>query len=170
MAKPKKSELLQNCPCASGIVFENCCQPKLLGLEKAKTAEELMRARYSAFATGNIDFIMQTHHPEKVKEIDRQAIKDWSEKSQWLGLEMVRTEKGTAKDDEGIVEFIANYIQEGKTYNHHEISLFKKIDDNWYFFDIYKNRPIKKDNKVGRNDPCHCGSGVKFKKCHGKAA
>ena len=22
---------------------------------------------------------------------------------------------------------------------------------------------------VGRNDPCHCGSGKKFKKCHGKA-
>jgi preprotein translocase subunit SecA len=24
------------------------------------------------------------------------------------------------------------------------------------------------DKKVGRNDPCHCGSGKKFKKCHGK--
>ena len=22
--------------------------------------------------------------------------------------------------------------------------------------------------RVGRNDPCHCGSGKKFKKCHGK--
>ena len=21
--------------------------------------------------------------------------------------------------------------------------------------------------KLGRNDPCHCGSGKKFKKCHG---
>lgn len=24
--------------------------------------------------------------------------------------------------------------------------------------------------KLGRNDPCHCGSGKKFKKCHGAAA
>ena len=24
--------------------------------------------------------------------------------------------------------------------------------------------------KVGRNDPCHCGSGKKFKRCHGAAA
>jgi uncharacterized protein YecA (UPF0149 family) len=23
-------------------------------------------------------------------------------------------------------------------------------------------------HKVGRNDPCPCGSGKKFKKCHGK--
>lgn len=27
--------------------------------------------------------------------------------------------------------------------------------------------PIRKDPKVGRNDPCPCGSGKKFKKCHG---
>jgi preprotein translocase subunit SecA len=26
---------------------------------------------------------------------------------------------------------------------------------------------VKKDNKVGRNDPCPCGSGKKYKKCHG---
>jgi preprotein translocase subunit SecA len=28
--------------------------------------------------------------------------------------------------------------------------------------------PRKVDNKVGRNDPCPCGSGKKFKKCHGQ--
>lgn len=27
--------------------------------------------------------------------------------------------------------------------------------------------PVRKTNKVGRNEPCHCGSGKKFKKCHG---
>ncbi len=30
------------------------------------------------------------------------------------------------------------------------------------------SRPVKSDNKVGRNDPCPCGSGKKYKKCHGK--
>ena len=29
--------------------------------------------------------------------------------------------------------------------------------------------PIKRSEpKLGRNDPCHCGSGKKFKQCHGK--
>ena len=29
--------------------------------------------------------------------------------------------------------------------------------------------PVKRDeNKVGRNDPCPCGSGKKYKKCHGQ--
>ena len=31
-----------------------------------------------------------------------------------------------------------------------------------------KGQPIKKDKKVGRNDPCPCGSGKKYKQCHGK--
>jgi preprotein translocase subunit SecA len=28
-------------------------------------------------------------------------------------------------------------------------------------------KPVKADKKVGRNDPCPCGSGKKYKKCHG---
>ena len=30
-----------------------------------------------------------------------------------------------------------------------------------------KEKPL---GKIGRNDPCHCGSGLKFKRCHGKSA
>jgi uncharacterized protein YecA (UPF0149 family) len=31
--------------------------------------------------------------------------------------------------------------------------------------------PYRRDEpKLGRNDPCHCGSGKKYKKCHGAAA
>ena len=32
------------------------------------------------------------------------------------------------------------------------------------------SRTVKNENKVGRNDPCPCGSGKKYKKCHGKAS
>jgi len=28
--------------------------------------------------------------------------------------------------------------------------------------------PVHAGAKVGRNDPCPCGSGLKYKKCHGK--
>ncbi len=30
------------------------------------------------------------------------------------------------------------------------------------------NTPVKVDKQVGRNDPCPCGSGKKYKNCHGK--
>ena len=31
-----------------------------------------------------------------------------------------------------------------------------------------KQQAVRKNGKVGRNDPCPCGSGKKYKKCHGK--
>ena len=31
-----------------------------------------------------------------------------------------------------------------------------------------KKEPVKNENKVGRNDPCPCGSGKKYKNCCGK--
>lgn len=33
-----------------------------------------------------------------------------------------------------------------------------------------KQQPVVAEEKVGRNDPCPCGSGKKYKKCHGKVA
>lgn len=33
-----------------------------------------------------------------------------------------------------------------------------------------KQQPVKVEPKIGRNDPCPCGSGKKFKQCHGKDA
>jgi preprotein translocase subunit SecA len=33
--------------------------------------------------------------------------------------------------------------------------------------EIQKTQPIRNDNKIGRNDPCPCGSGKKYKNCHG---
>ncbi|MGA1197904.1 MAG: SEC-C metal-binding domain-containing protein, partial [Candidatus Latescibacterota bacterium] len=31
-----------------------------------------------------------------------------------------------------------------------------------------KKQPIRNENKVGRNEPCPCGSGKKYKQCHGR--
>ena len=33
-----------------------------------------------------------------------------------------------------------------------------------------KQKPVRVEPKVGRNDPCPCGSGKKYKKCHGAVA
>jgi len=30
--------------------------------------------------------------------------------------------------------------------------------------------PVRVEKKAGRNDPCPCGSGKKYKQCHGKEA
>ncbi|MGH7690039.1 MAG: SEC-C metal-binding domain-containing protein, partial [Gemmatimonadaceae bacterium] len=33
--------------------------------------------------------------------------------------------------------------------------------------DHVEQRRVSADEQIGRNDPCWCGSGKKFKKCHG---
>ena len=53
---------------------------------------------------------------------------------------------------------------------HHERAQFERIEGIWYFSDGVPVTPkqfIRQQPKVGRNDPCPCGSGKKFKHCHG---
>jgi len=45
----------------------------------------------------------------------------------------------------------------------------RKTVENRYEEDEPK-RPVKRENRIGRNDPCPCGSGKKYKKCCGRAA
>ena len=98
------------CPCGSGKDYAECCEKIIKGTEKAKTAEALMRARYTAYVKHEIDFIINScEKGEKIAEIDRKATEDWSNNSTWHGLKILRTEKGTENDDEGIVAFEAEY-------------------------------------------------------------
>ena len=78
--------------------------------------------------------------------------------------------KGTASDDEGVVEFEATYSQKGIRDVHHEIAAFKKINGEWlYNTGMVRPTTVVRDTpKVGRNEPCPCGSGKKFKNCCGK--
>jgi len=134
-----------------------------------KTAEELMRARYNAFETGNIEFIVETHHPDSKSEMDVEETKKWALNSEWLGLEIVSTEGGKEDDSEGVVEFKAFYKENGQDVVHHEKSQFLKVDGKWLYYGwLPLQGTIVKEEKVGRNNPCLCGSGKKFKKCCGK--
>ena len=45
--------LMMNCSCCSGKLYEECCEPFHSKKEFPKTAEELMRSRYAAFAIPN---------------------------------------------------------------------------------------------------------------------
>ena len=158
------------CACGSEKEYKVCCGPYHEGKEKPATAELLMRARYSAFVEKQIDFIGNTHVPG-TKDFDKEEASQWAETSTWKGLDIVTTKQGQKDNDSGVVEFRALYTdKEGKDYLHHEISTFKKIDDEWFYEDgqIVGTGPIKRVTpKVGRNEPCPCESGKKFKKCCG---
>ncbi|MFP4417755.1 MAG: YchJ family protein [Chitinivibrionales bacterium] len=156
------------CPCGTGKEYEECCLPYISREQKAPTAEKLMRSRYTAFVVGDVAYIHDTIDPAKRDDFDEKSIQDWSKNSQWKSLTIVNTSNGTEKDTSGTVEFIARYKLEGGTREHHEVGTFGKKDDQWYYIDgeMVTPKPIKRESpKVGRNDPCPCGSGMKFKKC-----
>ncbi len=55
-----------------------------------------------------------------------------------------------------------NIIESWEYYNYEEIEDFEDL--------VFPapGVPIRSEPKIRRNDPCPCGSGIKFKKCHGK--
>lgn len=162
---------MAQCYCGSEQDFSNCCEPILEGSRPAETAVELMRARYSAFVTRQAEFLHESLHPDHRHDHDVAATKRWAEKSQWLGLEILHVNGGEQDDKDGEVEFIATYKANDLVRPHHEISTFSKVDGVWYFVDgqlVLPKTETRDQPKVGRNDPCPCGSGKKYKKCCGK--
>lgn len=161
---------MTNCPCCSGLEFKKCCEPYLKGEKIPTTAEALMRSRYTAYATHQIEYISETHFPETRDEVSLEESKKWAENSKWLGLTILKTKEGGANDKSGEVEFLAKYTTAGQEHSHHEKSLFVKIEERWYFKDGQTfPTTVKKDaTVVGRNEPCPCGSGKKYKQCCGK--
>jgi SEC-C motif domain protein len=158
----------QSCPCGSGSSFATCCEPIINGTKQSETAEELMRARYSAFATGALEFIVNSTHSRTRNDVDRAFIREWSETSTWRGLQILETK--TVDDDTAFVSFDAQYTQGGQDHSHREKSLFEREDGQWRFVtgDELKNPTVRYETpRPGRNDPCPCGSGKKYKKCHG---
>ncbi|HTP64896.1 MAG TPA: YchJ family protein [Geobacteraceae bacterium] len=157
------------CPCRSGIAYAECCEPIITGARPAETAEELMRARYSAYARLLTDFLFETTHPDHRRSYDHKGTREWAESAEWEGLEIIATERGKAGDEEGAVEFIARYRLKGTAQEHHELAGFRRKDERWLFTEgkMVKPRPLTV-NKIGRNEPCPCGSGAKYKKCCGK--
>ena len=90
-----------------------------------------MRARYAAYATGNVDFVIKSHDPATAGEIDRKSTEAWSKNSTWLGLEVLNTENGGETDQEGVVEFLAKYKLGNVTVPHRERATFRKIEGKW---------------------------------------
>jgi SEC-C motif-containing protein len=122
-------EPARRCPCGSGAAYDTCCEPLHDG-ESATTAEALMRARYSAFATGRLDYVFRTWHP-RTRPIDLSPAPGLT----WEGLEVLRTVDGGAIDDTGVVEFRARFRSSDRKDELHETSRFERRAGRWLYVD-----------------------------------
>jgi SEC-C motif-containing protein len=119
------------CPCASNESYKNCCGYFHEKLGFAKTAEILMKSRYSAFVFKNEKYLLETWH----KSTRPKSLNLNSQKINWIGLQILNKEKGGDADSKGIVEFVAKYSIDSKIGSLHEISSFVKESSIWFYTD-----------------------------------
>jgi len=143
----------QHCPCGSGEAYHACCQPFHQG-SPAPTPEALMRSRYSAFVLGLADYLLETWHSST-----RPQSLDPEQSPEWASLRILDT---STRGDAGIVHFRAVYrLGDGWGYLE-ETSNFTREDGRWYYV---SGDTTEGQLKPGRNEPCPCGSGKKYKAC-----
>jgi SEC-C motif domain protein len=159
---------MTTCPCGSGKPFDDCCGPLLDG-KPAPTAEALMRCRYTAYTLGDLDHIERTNTEHALDGFNRADLEASLPGTEWNGMEVLDTQGGQEGDSEGTVKFSFRYRHGGRDFSQLEISTVLRVDGEWRYDDSEVNPkpPPVRVEKIGRNDPCPCGSGKKYKKCHG---
>ena len=169
MSTPTPASTL--CPCGFNKEHADCCGPILAGVP-ALTAEALMRSRYSAYAKRNYKHLEDSLCAEQRADFSLQDARTWAESSEWLGLEVLDTTGGGEADSEGTVRFLARFRTDGEAREHLENARFIREDGLWVYAGqvTEKSTTVRRaEPKIGRNDACPCGSGKKYKKCHGAA-
>lgn len=122
-----------DCPCGSGKPYQACCGPFHTAARQPATAEQLMRARYSAYAVHHEAFLLVTWLPTT-----RPARISFDPELVWTGLDILAASEGTPFHREGTVEFVASYEvrHRGRTTTGtlHEVSRFL-MSDRWLYVD-----------------------------------
>jgi SEC-C motif-containing protein len=153
------------CPCGGGASFEKCCRPLLAKTRTATDAAELMRSRFTAHVARNYEHLHRTH-----LESSKTPYEPGGEAAPtaWTRLVIHAHETG-AKPDLEFVDFTAYFTENGAERAFHEKAEFRRVEGVWYYTHAVREGPAPiraaAGSKVGRNDPCPCGSGRKHKQC-----
>ena len=119
-----------NCTCGQQLPFENCCGRFLDFNQLAKTPEQLMRSRYSAYARGGYgQYLLDTWLPSMTNSMTAAAL---SERSiEWVELQVLdQSQDG----DEGTVEFNAFFVSDSDEREVlHEKSAFQRVAGHWLY-------------------------------------
>lgn len=151
------------CICGSAIAAASCCEQFIQKRALPSTPEQLMRSRFVAFVTCQVDYILETEKLDEEKDFD--AVMHSCKISNWSDLTVLGTK---TKGNVGFVKFKAINDKNVDPMIMKETSTFHKINGQWFYVSgeaTYTKPPVKSSKKVNRNAPCPCGSGKKYKKC-----
>ncbi len=120
---------MHKCYCDTGLQFENCCDLYLEKKQKAPTALALMRSRYSAYATHNADYLLETTYVSERGYYSKSEILKWATVNKWQKLEILSFTEST-------VEFKAYFLDSNnQPQTHYEFSTFKLEENEWFYVD-----------------------------------
>jgi len=119
------------CFCGSKLLFELCCQPFIAYKKQVQTPEQLMRSRFSAYATGNSQYVYDTYAKSSQASQSVKEINDWSNSCKWIALQ-IHSNNANCKNSvitkkeypEQFVEFSAFYITDNALCELRENSRF----------------------------------------------
>jgi SEC-C motif-containing protein len=166
------------CPCGSDTNFKQCCFLLINQNKKAESPEQLMRSRYSAYATKSVEYIYQTYAESSKTLQSINEISEWAKETKWLRLSINSVSEYLTINDEDTsnphesqhntptVTFSAYYHHQGKYCLMKETSRFIVEDNQWR----YLNGEVSINEELvtpKRNDRCFCHSNKKFKQCCG---
>jgi SEC-C motif-containing protein len=89
-----------------------------------------MRSRYTAYVLKDEPYLLRTWYPSTRPA---QLALDEGGPVKWLGLKVLRAERGGAGDDTGIVEFVARFKPAGAAGCLHEVSRFVREHGEWFY-------------------------------------
>ena len=123
---------MKSCICGKSKPFAKCCGRFLSGKQNAKTPEQLMRSRFSAYALGGYgEYLMSTWLPATAKGL---TVPELSEKTvDWQRLTVISSSQ---QGNNGVVEFKAWFYQKPSSDEMeamHEVSEFVRIQSRWFY-------------------------------------
>lgn len=124
------------CPCGlDGRSYGDCCGPYHAsdgtpGSAAAATAERLMRSRYSAFALGDVEYLLRSWH-----STTRPTRLDLDPAQRWLRLEVLGATEGGPFHVGGTVAFRAHWSERGRDGVVEENSRFVREGGAWVYLD-----------------------------------
>jgi SEC-C motif-containing protein len=123
------------CPCNISKTYSECCGFVHKSIFNAKTAEQLMISRYSAFVLDDMNYLKLSHSKLTVKTFNFKSVSKWTKNVNWLKLEILDIENGCEDDVIGYVEFKAFYLENGLIDFIHGHSRFIKENNHWVYLD-----------------------------------
>ena len=121
------------CPCGAKATFAKHCQPVIEGKVQPDTAERLMRARFTAYSLGDIDFLIATTASPQRENLDADELEEYCDSIRCISLKILETKDGGPSDQTGMVRFHASMQVDGKRRLHAETSQFHREEGRWVY-------------------------------------